>query len=126
MSKQNRPQPQPSPKPASAPLPVPTTQSMSDLVEKLRAASSIDDAVGIFAPKSNAKPKLDATYEMNLACTEPPPSKGGLAALVFATSARMNKPFKLADIEAALPDRKAVRYWVRQLAKSGYLTVSAN
>lgn len=121
-------QSQPSTKPASTPqsAPPPTTVSMTELVEKIRAASTSDDAVGIIAPKAKSKPKLDAIYEINLACTEPPPSKGGLAALVFVTAARMNKPFKLSDIETALPEKKAVRYWVRQLAKSGYLTVSAN
>jgi hypothetical protein len=44
---------------------------------------------------------------------------------VFATAARLDRPFKAADIVAALPDVKGANYWCGRLSRSGHFTVVA-
>lgn len=95
----------------------------TDLVARLRSAPSIDDAVKILSPNDKAKAKVDQVYEIVEGRAEPLPQRRGICVLVYATAARMNKPFKTADIEAALPDKnqKNVAYWTRRLAALGFL-----
>ena len=91
-----------------------------DLLARVREAGSVGEAVAILAPNAKRSPKPDAVYEVSSGCSDPLPKQRGLAVLVYATAARLNASFKVADIEAALPERKSVRYWVRQLAKTGH------
>ncbi len=116
---------------AKRPRPEPTTDQAKpsqpsgatlgpDILARVREAGSVEEAVTILAPNAKRSPKPDAVYEVSPACGDPLPKQRGLAILVYATAARLNASFKVADIEAALPDRKSVRYWVRQLAKTGH------
>jgi hypothetical protein len=107
-----RPTATPSPKP-STDVPVPTV----DLIAQLRAASSIEDAVNILSPTTKKAMKVDTVYEVNPTCTTPLPQKRGLSVLIYATAVRLNKRFNLADLEAELPGKKALRYWVTRLIK---------
>jgi hypothetical protein len=125
MTKHNK--PEPTVKPVTTPPPSPERQAntapipMADLIELLRAASSIDDAVRILTPGAKPKAKADTSYEVNPACVEPLPQKRGLSVLLFATAARMNQSFTLGDMEAALPGRKSVRYWLQKLVATQHL-----
>lgn len=123
MAKRLRLEPQPDPvvdQPTPGPLPV------ADLLARVREAGSVEEAVTILAPNAKRSPKPDAVYEVSPACGDPLPKQRGLAVLVYATAARLNASFKVADIETALPDRKSVRYWVRQLAKTGHFVEVAS
>ena len=121
-TKTTKPTPAPETKPTTdAPVAAPTPTPDADRIARLRAAPSSDEAVRIMSPDAKPKATTDATYEVVETCQEALPQKRGLAVLVYVTAVRMNKPFKIADVEAALPDRKSVRYWVRTLAKSGHL-----
>ncbi len=114
------PKPKPEPKVTEAKVadaPVPS----ADLIARLRAAKTVDDAVAILAPSARAKAKVDAVYELNTSCTEPLPQKRGACHKVYAVAVRLNAPFKVADIASALPDVKAAPYWTRRLAKTGHL-----
>jgi hypothetical protein len=91
-----------------------------DLLDVLRAADSLDDAIAMLAPPT---PKVDATYTLNTSCREPLPQRRGACVKVIAVAARLNRPFKLADVTEALPDLKSAPYWTRRLAKTGHLTV---
>jgi hypothetical protein len=100
----------------AAPVPTP------DLLAQLRAAKSLDDAVTILAPAVAPKAKAQTVYEVNATCAEPLPQKRGACLKVYAVAARLNAPFKVADIAAALPDVKAAPYWTRRLARTGHFS----
>ena len=92
----------------------------ADIIAQLRAAPSVEDAVKILQPDAKPKARANTAYEVNAANADPLPQKRGLALLVYVSAVRINAPFTTADIEAALPDRKSVRYWVRRLATTGH------
>lgn len=101
-------------KPLSAEVP-------ADLIAQLRAAESPDDAVRLLSPDAGKpKSKPDTVFELVDPMPKPLPQKRGLSVLVYVTAVRLNAAFKIAEIEAALPDKKSVKYWVRALAKSGH------
>ena len=117
--KKSQPQPQTVTPPENV-TPTDSQLSTPDLLARLRAARSLDDAVQILTPDSKPKASADTLYEVNPASVAPLPQRRGLSVLVYATAARMEKPFTIGDIQAALPDQKSVRYWVRTLAKVGW------
>jgi hypothetical protein len=91
-----------------------------DLLGVLRAADSLESAVAVLAPVT---PKADATHTLNTSCPDPLPQRRGASLKVIAVAARLNRPFKVADVVAALPDLKSTPYWTRRLAKTGHLAV---
>ena len=107
------------PKPPSTPK-VEAPVLTPDLVASIRAAGSIEAAVGILSP---AKPKVnpDAIYELNTSCKDPLPQKRGASIKVVAVAVQLNRAFKVEDVVAALPDVKSAAYWTRKLAKTGHL-----
>lgn len=96
----------------------PAAQSLPELLAQVRAAASLEDALTLLAPAP--KVKTDPLYEVAEGCAAPLPQKRGLSVLVYVTAARLNRAFKAGDLVAALPEKKAVPYWVRRLAKSGH------
>jgi hypothetical protein len=92
------------------------------LIEAMVNADSIDVAYRYLAPP--ARVSADATYTLNTACTEPLPQKRGACLKVVAVAARLQRPFKVADITAALPDVKGAKYWVGRLARTGHFTAT--
>jgi len=96
-----------------------TTTTPADLIARLRAASSDEEAVKIMQPDAKGKANVDAVYEVVVGTGEPLPQKRGVAVRIFVTAVRLNRPFKSADIEAAV-EGKAVRYWVRRLTTTGH------
>ena len=98
----------------TTPAALPTTE----LLAQVRAAGSLEDALKLLAPAP--KVKADPTYEVAEACAAPLPQKRGVAVLVYVTAARLNRAFRVSDVVAALPEKKAVPFWVRRLAKSGH------
>ena len=91
-----------------------------DLLDVLRAADSLESAMALVTPPT---PKVDATYTLNATCPDPLPQRRGACVKVVVTAARLNRPFKVADIVEALPDLKSAAYWTRRLAKTGHLAV---
>ena len=102
----------------------PPTQGTRELLANILAAASDDDALKLAAPAAPRQTKADSTYEV-VPSENPLPKRGGLSVQVYVIAARLRKPFKLADIEAALPGKKSVRYWIRALAKDGHFRVVA-
>ena len=98
------------------------TVDLPTLLASIRAADSFDNALAVLAPA--APPKTDATYTVNEKCTEPLPQKRGASVRVYVAAARLNGPFKVADIVAALPEVKGAKFWVGKLAKTGHFTVA--
>jgi hypothetical protein len=110
----------------SEPAETPTAPPPADIIARLREASSPDDALRLLSPDAGkAKPSADTVYELIDPMPKPLPQKRGLSVLVYVTAARLNAAFRIAEIEAALPDKKSVRYWVRALAKSGHFREQA-
>ena len=107
--------PKPEVKGKSTEAPIPT----SDVIARLRAAGSVDDAVAILSP-TVSRPMVDATYELAANVTTPLPQRRGVCLRVYAVAVRLDKPFKVADVTAALPDVKSAAYWTRRLAKDGF------
>ena len=122
MSKHKQVTPEPKPQPTTAAAPVLTP----DLIARVRAAGSVEAGVNVLAPEAKPKPKVDATYELNTSCKDPLPQKRGACVKVVTVAVQMNRPFKVADISAALPDDKSAAYWTRKLAKTGHLVEVAN
>lgn len=96
----------------------PAAQPLPDLLAQVRAATSLEDALRLLAPAPRVK--ADPVYEVAADCAAPLPQKRGVSVLVFVTAARMNRAFRVSDVVAALPEKKAVPYWVRRLAKTGH------
>jgi hypothetical protein len=105
--------------------PEPSAPPPADIVKRLREASSPDDAIRLLSPDAKPKAKVDTVYEVIDPMPKPLPQKRGLSVLVYVTAARLNAAFRIAEIEAALPDKKSVKYWVRALAKSGHFREQA-
>lgn len=115
---------------ASRKLPKPTAAAKAagdapsltpELIERLRAADSVETGVLILAPTARPKTKPNATYRLNPACTEPLPQRRGACLRVITVAVRLDRPFKVEDIATALPDVKSAPYWTRRLAKTGHL-----
>jgi hypothetical protein len=94
----------------------------ADLIKQLRSADSVEAGLKLLQPDAKPKTKADATYELNTACGAPLPQKRGACLKVVAAAVRLNRAFKVADIQAALPEVKSAPYWTRRLARSGHLT----
>jgi len=109
--------------------PEPTPEPTSDagliltpaLIEALRSAASIDAGLALLQPNTSPKPKSDAMYVVNATSKTPLPQKRGACLKVVLAAVRLNRPFKVADITAALPDLKSAAFWTRKLAKTGHL-----
>jgi hypothetical protein len=89
----------------------------ADLIARVRAAKTDEDAMSIVQPDT---PRASQTvlYEV-VAHDKPLPQKRGLSVRVWVAAPRLNKAFTAADI-AAKVEGKNVPYWVRQLAKAGH------
>ena len=94
-----------------------------DVLARVRAADSVEEAVGILTPKAKRSTR-DTIYKINPACRDPLPKQRGPAVLVYATAARLDlqgdESFSLGEIEGKIHDGRSVGHWVRQLAKSGH------
>jgi hypothetical protein len=97
----------------------------AQLIAALKSAASVEAAVGIMSPPPVTRPKVDAVYTVATACTAPLPGKRGACLKVVAVAVRLNAPFRVSDITAALPDVKSSAYWTRKLFKSGHLVEAA-
>lgn len=109
---------------ATPPAPAATNDApvlTPDLIARLRAADSIDAGLKLLQPDVKPRVKSDATYELNVDCQEPLPQKRGACLKVAAVAVQLNRPFKVADVQQALPDVKSAPYWTRKLAALGHL-----
>ncbi len=92
-----------------------------ELLDALRAASSIEAGVKILQPDAKPKVRLDATYNVNTSCAAPLPQRRGACLKVVTVAVQLNRPFKITDVVALLPEVKSAAYWTRKLAKTGHL-----
>lgn len=95
-----------------------TLQSTRELLPQILAAATDDEALKIAQPVAPGRPTKERTYEI-VPSDLPLPKRRGLMH-VFVVAARLRKPFKVADVQAVVPN-KGVAFWIRQLAKDGYL-----
>ena len=115
--------PKTAPAPQSETTPTPVGPVLTPtLLEQLKAADSLEAAVKVLAP-TTGRVRVDARYRLNPACADPLPARRGAGLKVLAVAVRLDRPCTVADVQAALPDVKAVRYWVNRLVKSGHLVV---
>ena len=98
-----------------APLP-------TDIVSRLKAAPSVDDAVRLLVPDNKPKARPTTSYVVNPNCTEPLPKQRGACVLVYVTAARRDGAFTAKEMAEALPQLKSAAYWTRKLAASGHLS----
>jgi len=96
------------------------------LLERLRAAATLEEALSILQPDARRRPRPDAMYEVVEGHSDPLPQKRGTAVKAYAVAVRLNRPFRIADVEAELPDTKAVGFWIRKLATLGFLRQAAS
>jgi hypothetical protein len=100
------------------------TPAGAALLASLRSAATLDEAVAILQPDQKRRLNVDAVYEVVESVAEPLPQKRGVSNRVYAVAARLNRPFKVAEVEGALPDVKSAAYWTRKLAALGFLKVT--
>ena len=98
----------------------PAPATAADLISRLRAAASVEDAVKILEPEVSAASKVDAVYDVDPARTDALPKKRDACLSVYAVAVRRESTFTVTDIADALPDLKSAKYWTRRLAKDGF------
>jgi hypothetical protein len=113
------------------PVPPPSTAPEqparpAGVLAAIRSAASTEAAVALLQPNGKNRPSADLAYRVNETTEAPLPQKRGLSVLVYVAAARLNAPFKVKDIEAALPGKKSVAYWCRRLAKDGLFVEAAS